>query len=234
VPYNAVQAGQVISATGLTGIYKGFLPAATCCGQDITLALNFDHSAALQTDYLNGEAPLVETGVWTTTPNSQVEVTLTNTASPLTLEVKEGLLVTSPDEAAYGQAGLSLYRFEVIAQNSLQLTVTGAVTYLQRTALPPDAVVTVKLAQVAPGGAAAAPIGEQVITSPGQVPIPFTLTYKLGDIDWTQTYAIQAQITAGGQLLFTTTHTYTVITQGNPDTVEVGLEPVSTSSSAEP
>ena len=94
-PYDPVEANQMISQTGLMGIYKAFLPAATCCGQDITLSLNFDNTATLKTDYLNNEAAIIETGVWTATNNSAVEVALAG-ASPLSLVLSAGLLVTAP------------------------------------------------------------------------------------------------------------------------------------------
>jgi len=51
--------------------------------------------------------------------------------------------------------------------------VTGTVTYLQRIAPPPDAVVDVTLADVSLQDAPALTIAEQTLTEPGQVPIPF-------------------------------------------------------------
>jgi len=49
----------------------------------------------------------------------------------------------------------------------------GTVTYLQRIALPRDAVVHVLLANVSLQDAPALTIAEQTLTEPGQVPIPF-------------------------------------------------------------
>jgi uncharacterized lipoprotein YbaY/uncharacterized lipoprotein NlpE involved in copper resistance len=227
VPYDTVEASQVISQTGLTGIYKGFLPAATCCGQDITLFLNFDNTASLKSDYLNGEAPIVETGVWTATPSNAVEVVLSGAASPLSLVVSDGLLVSAPDEDAYGSAGLKLHRFEVIASNSLQAPLTGTVTYRQRIALPPQAVITVQLVDVSRADAPAEIIAQQVITAGArQVPFDFELTYKPLEIQETHTYAVQARIEVDGQLAFISTTRYPVLTQGAPTTVEVVVDPV--------
>ncbi|HXV96979.1 MAG TPA: YbaY family lipoprotein, partial [Anaerolineae bacterium] len=232
-PYDSDEAGQVISETGFTGFYKGFLPAATCCGQDITLSLNFDYTASLKTDYLNGEAPVVQSGVWTTTNVSAVEVSLTGMESPLSLVESDGLLVTPPEEDAYGSAGLKLYRFDVIAVNTLQATLTGTVTYLQRIALPPQAVITVQLVDVSRADASAEIIAQQVITASGQqVPINFELVYNPLKIESNHTYAVQARIEIDGQLSYINTTQYPVLTQGAPATVEVIVEPVGAASAS--
>ena len=55
--------------------------------------------------------------------------------------------------------------------------VTGTVTYRERIALSPQAVVEVKLEDVSRADAAAVTIGEQTITNPGQVPIDFEIEY---------------------------------------------------------
>jgi uncharacterized lipoprotein YbaY len=107
-----------------------------------------------------------------------------------------------------------------------QASVSGTLTYLQRIALPPNAVAEVKLVDVSRQDAAAIVLSEQVISTPGQVPIPFEITYDPGTIDPAHTYAIQARITVDGQPRFMTTTAYLVITQGHPTTIEVILEQV--------
>jgi putative lipoprotein len=113
----------------------------------------------------------------------------------------------------------------VSAQSS---AVTGTVTYLQRSALPPDAVVTVKLADVSKADASAEVISEQTIPTEGkQVPFPYSLPYDPAKIVESNTYVVQARIEAGGKLLFINTTAYPVITRGNPtENVEVIVEPV--------
>ena len=56
-------------------------------------------------------------------------------------------------------------------------TVTGTVTYRERIALPPDAVVEIKLLDVSPMDVAATLIAEQAIIPQHQVPIAFALPY---------------------------------------------------------
>ena len=46
-------------------------------------------------------------------------------------------------------------------------------------------------------------MGQQVITNPGQVPVPFEIRYDPASLDPRHTYAIQADITAGSSLMFT-------------------------------
>lgn len=105
-------------------------------------------------------------------------------------------------------------------------TLTGTVTYLQRIALPPDAVVHVTLADVSLQDAPAQKVTEQIITEPGQVPVPFELTYDPKVIDPAHTYAVHARISAGDRLLFINTTAVHVITRGNPTAIEVVVQPV--------
>jgi uncharacterized lipoprotein YbaY len=104
--------------------------------------------------------------------------------------------------------------------------VTGTVTYRERIALTPEAVVTVKLQDVSLADAAAVTVGEQTITNPGQVPIPFEIEYDAADIDERFTYAVRAEIRDQGRLMFTTATHYGVITRDNPTEVEIILERV--------
>ena len=70
-------------------------------------------------------------------------------------------------------------------------------------------------------------LGEQAIDTVGsQVPIPFEITYDPAAIDQRLTYAVRARITVDGQLMFTSTTTTRVITQGNPTNVEIVVQRV--------
>ena len=109
-------------------------------------------------------------------------------------------------------------------------TVSGEVTYLQRIALPDDAVVTVQLLDVSKQDVAASILGEQVIETEGkQVPIPYEVEYDEGDIDERFTYSVSAKITDGsGKLLFISDTVNPVITRDNPtEDVEIITVPVS-------
>jgi uncharacterized lipoprotein YbaY len=106
--------------------------------------------------------------------------------------------------------------------------VTGTVTYLQRSALPPTAVIEVQLQDVSLADAPAKVISTQSIEANGkQVPFPYALKYVPAQIDSAHTYAVRATIKDGDQLLFTSTQRYPVITNGAPTSdVEILVEPV--------
>lgn len=104
-------------------------------------------------------------------------------------------------------------------------SVTGTVMYLQRIALSPEAVIEVKLLDVSRADAPAETIAEQRITSPGQVPVRFELSYDPRKINPRHTYAVRARITEGDRLRFTSTRSYPVITRGNPSSVEIRVDP---------
>lgn len=110
-----------------------------------------------------------------------------------------------------------------------QAAVTGVVTYRQRIALPSDVVVRVRLEDTSRADAPAILLGEQEIEPMGrQVPFPFTVAYDPAAIDPRGRYSVRARIeSASGDLLWTSTQAYPVITGGNPTSdIEVVVQPV--------
>jgi putative lipoprotein len=100
--------------------------------------------------------------------------------------------------------------------------VTGTVTYRQRIAMPPDAVLVVQLVDVSRADAAAEMLGEQRVGFEGrQVPIPFEIDYDPGRIDQRHRYTVQARILVGEELRFISSTAHPVITQGNPTSIDV-------------
>ncbi len=102
-------------------------------------------------------------------------------------------------------------------------SVTGTVTYRERIALTPEAVVEVQLLDVSIADASAKLIAEQTIRPQHQVPIPFELIYDPAVIDERFTYAVRATIRERGQLMFTTDRSYRVLTRGSPKHVDLVL-----------
>src|SRR5512147_1720898 len=93
--------------------------------------------------------------------------------------------------------------------------VTGTVTYLLRSALPPTAVIEVVLQDVSKADAPAVTISSQRIEANGrQVPFRYLLKYDTTKIDPKNTYAVRATIKDADKLLFTSTQHYPVITNG--------------------
>jgi uncharacterized lipoprotein YbaY len=115
------------------------------------------------------------------------------------------------------------------AEGPAEAAVTGTVTYLQRSALPDDAVVKVQLQDTSLADAPATVLGEQIIPTNGQqVPIPFSVSYNPADILDNHTYTLSVRIEdSSGTLLFINTTSVPVITRGNPTTdIEVLVDPV--------
>ena len=104
---------------------------------------------------------------------------------------------------------------------------TGTVTYRQRVALTPEAEVQVELRDVtSPDPASSAPIAKQLIATPGQVPIPFSLEYDPTRIFGGRSYAISARIVDRGQLQYVTETPIPVLTRGAQAPFEIVVVPV--------
>ena len=103
-------------------------------------------------------------------------------------------------------------------------SVSGSVTYRERIALTPGAMLLVELRDTSYQDAAAELIARQTITDPGQVPIRFKVEYNREDIDSRNTYSVSARIIeSDGRLAFTNDTAYDVITRGNPGKVDMLL-----------
>jgi putative lipoprotein len=100
--------------------------------------------------------------------------------------------------------------------------VTGSITYRERMALPPSAVITVKLVDVSRADAPAELIAEQVIATAGrQVPFAFALEYDESRIQPSRTYAVQVRIENSGKLLFISDTMNRVITRDAPSHLDI-------------
>jgi putative lipoprotein len=110
-----------------------------------------------------------------------------------------------------------------IEQPVLSGKVTGSVTYRERIALPPDAVLQVALLDVSRMDVAATLIAEQTIVPEHSVPIPFEIVYDPAAIDSRLVYAVRATIRRGERLLFVTDTHYPVLTRGHGENVDLVL-----------
>lgn len=100
--------------------------------------------------------------------------------------------------------------------------VTGTVTYRERIALPPDAVVDVWITDIGPGVVAQAILAEATVPAAGrQVPLPFEVRIDPARVQATRPYGLRAAIRAGGETWFATTAPVPVLTQGAPAEVTV-------------
>ncbi|GAB3839510.1 hypothetical protein GCM10028821_42770 [Hymenobacter jeollabukensis] len=107
---------------------------------------------------------------------------------------------------------------------AVQDSIVGTVTYRERLALPPGAVLRVQLQDVSKQGAPATVVAETTVAAQGRpVPLTFALAYDTLRIDPTNTYAVQASIESEGQRLLANAAAYPVITRGNAKRVQMML-----------
>jgi putative lipoprotein len=100
--------------------------------------------------------------------------------------------------------------------------VRGTVSYRERMALPPDAIVDVWIADVSPRIVAQVLLAETTVPTGGrQVPIPFELRYDPSRVVADHDYAVKAAIRSAGEILFATDTGAPVITKGNPTEVQL-------------
>jgi len=113
--------------------------------------------------------------------------------------------------------------------------VNGSAAYRQRIAMPPDAVLTVRVEDVSRADAPAPVLAEtREPFGTRQVPITFSLQVSSVAIDPRLSYAVRATITVGGELRFTTTRNYAVLTRGAPNHVDLVLDAVQPAPAAAP
>lgn len=85
--------------------------------------------------------------------------------------------------------------------------ITGRVSYRERIALPPKAILEVSLVDVSLADAPAKTLSRTTVRTGGRVPIPYRLRINAAAIRPGHRYALQARITVDGRLMFlTTTH----------------------------
>ncbi|NTW03674.1 MAG: LPXTG cell wall anchor domain-containing protein [Oscillochloris sp.] len=100
------------------------------------------------------------------------------------------------------------------AQSSTKIT---GIVYLNDTAvLPSTALVIIQLADISQTGVPATVVTQRVFSTGGaQPPFSFTLPYDPELINANKRYSIQGNIYIAGQIVYTTTVPYPVITAGN-------------------
>lgn len=81
-------------------------------------------------------------------------------------------------------------------------SITGSITYRDRSSLPRDAVATVELREVLRSDLQPVTIARQTISPATRVPITFSMEYDPAEIDSRRSYVIDANITAGGRQIY--------------------------------
>lgn len=135
---------------------------------------------------------------------------------------------TQPDGSRVEQTEASGGKTAKVEANvQVRVKLSGQVSYLERSALPADAVLEVKLLDVSLADAPAKVLATRRISPGRQVPIDFTLLYDPRQIVPSNSYALQARVLQGSQLLFINTERYAVLTRGAPsDNIAIRVNPV--------
>ncbi|MFV0359344.1 YbaY family lipoprotein [Tropicimonas sp.] len=106
-------------------------------------------------------------------------------------------------------------------------TVTGTVTYLERTMPPPGATVEIILSDISLADAPARTIAGQTLPAAGAPPYAFAIEYDPATIDQRHTYGLRATMRAGGRITMTTDTAYPVLTRGAGNMEDLILKQVS-------
>lgn len=110
------------------------------------------------------------------------------------------------------------------AGGMIRPTMSGTVTYRARMALPPSAVLTVRLLDITRPDAPAVVLSERSISNPGNPPIPFELSYPFGGIVAGRHYVIEARIEIAGRLKFYSSEPHDVTPQNAAQPHDVVVE----------
>ena len=100
----------------------------------------------------------------------------------------------------------------------------GTVSYRERMALPPGAIVEVKLLDVSLADAPSRTLAETRISG-RRIPARWTLRFDSHQIEPRHSYALQARILDGDRLLFITTERHSVFA-GGPDNTDIWVQRV--------
>lgn len=103
-------------------------------------------------------------------------------------------------------------------------TLDGTVAYRERVALPPNALIEVMLVDVSLADAKSVQLGAVTLKPEGQVPVAYQVSYDLNMVDPRHSYAVQAQIRVGDDVLWRTTQIFPALTRDAPETVDVVVE----------
>ncbi len=208
----------------LEGTYIAWGPAADASGLLWNLFLGPNGNASWLSNYV-GKGTINSTGVWEQTTATTVHLTLIhrdgqNIGEEFTFEAQgDQLVATQYNQSLYGANGITFYKANG--------TVKGTVAYLEKIALPNDAVYEVYLLDVTDANAPGKYIsGISNRTNGDQVPLAFEIPYAPSQISPNGKYIVQAFISSKGKLLFKNDNGVAVITNGAPTSnVQVVVAP---------
>lgn len=195
------------------------LAAAIAFAQDSPPLYRCADDARVRASFAGGQATLGALGrTW--------QLKQSPAASGARYEMDGVVLLSKGEEFSVEQNGKQVLRgCRPMAQNppSSKESVRGSAAYLARMALPPDAVLQVKVQDISRADAPAPVLGEVEIPI-SATPAQFEVRYDGTKIDPRGRYSVSARIRAGQRLLFLTDTVVPVI-NGFPNQVALILKP---------
>ena len=104
--------------------------------------------------------------------------------------------------------------------------IKGSAFYLERIALPPNAVFEATLEDVSLMDVRAPVLGNVIIESVTSSPINFSIRYNANEIKPRHSYNVRGKITANGQLIFVTDTAHAVLTGKNQEEIKLRMRMV--------
>lgn len=127
--------------------------------------------------------------------------------------MKKALIFALTSVIGFGLVGCGTTEKVPEQKEVMMDSIKGDISYRERVALPPNAVVTITLEDVSLMDVAAKKIAEQTFTADGaQVPFDFELSYDANQIETKHRYSVRATIRIDDTLRFTTDTANSVIT----------------------
>lgn len=154
-----------------------------------------------------------------------------NRKAVLTTAIITGLLM-GLGGCATNQQAVSVENAET-TQVIEQQTMTTNVFYLQRIALPPGAQVSVLLEDISKQDAPAEVIAETTIIAASAPPYQLDVSYNAAQIKPLHRYALRAEITLAGEVLFTNTEQVDAFANQGQAVTEILVSPVSAAASSQ-
>ncbi|CUH54146.1 META domain-containing protein [Shimia marina] len=105
-------------------------------------------------------------------------------------------------------------------------TLEGSVSYREKIALHPEALVEITLEDVSKMDVAATVLAHQTVRPQGQVPVDFALRYDDRMVVDSGRYSVRAVIRLGEDVLWRSTRSFAALTQDAPEQVDVMVERV--------
>jgi putative lipoprotein len=116
---------------------------------------------------------------------------------------------------------------------SASRTLSGRVSIRERIALPPEALLEVRLIDVSADDAPARSLAVTRVKTRHRMPIPYRLRFNEAKIQSGHNYALHARITVGGKLWFVSTTRYPVLSD-KPDETNIRVDFVKPANAAPP